>query len=297
MLRTSIDKIRENGFKLTKKRSRRYPAKTITDADYTDDIALLANTPKQAETQLDNLERAAAGIGLHVNAHKTEYMCYNQKGDISTLDGASLKLVDKFTYLGSSVSSTEKDIDTRLTKAWTAIDRLSIIWKSDLTDKMKRSFFLAAVISILLYGCTTWTLTKRLKKQLDGNYKRMLRAILNKSWKQQPTRHQLHGHLPLITKTIQVRQTRNAGHCWRSKNELISDVFRWTPAYGQAKAGRPARTCIQQLSEDTVCYAEDPPKAMNDREKWRERVRISLLAARHDDDDDFCEKNNCFAKL
>ncbi len=71
----------------------------------------------------------------------------------------TLKLVDKFTYLGSSVSSIEKDIDTRLTKSWTAIDRLSIIWKSDLTDKIKRRFFQAAVVSILLYGCTTWTLT------------------------------------------------------------------------------------------------------------------------------------------
>ena len=117
------------------KRSRRYPAKTITDADYADDIASLANTPIQAETLLHILERAASGIGLHVNAHKTEYMCYNQTDDISTLDGTSLKLVDKFTYLGSSVSSTENDIDTRLTKAWTAIDRLSIIWKSDPTDK------------------------------------------------------------------------------------------------------------------------------------------------------------------
>ena len=142
VLRTSIDKIRENGFKLTKKSSRRYPAKTITNADYADDIALPANnTPNEAETLLHSLEPAAAGIGLHVNAHKTEYMCYNQTGDISTLDRTYLKLVDKFTYLGSSVSSTEKDIDTRLTKLWTAIDRLSIIWKSDLTDKMKRSYF------------------------------------------------------------------------------------------------------------------------------------------------------------
>ena len=157
---------------------------TITDADYTDDIAILANTPNQAETLLHSLERAATGIGLHVNAHKTEYMCYYQTGDISTLDGTPLKLVDKFTYPRSSVSSTEKDIDTRLTKAWTAINRRSIIWKSDLTDKMKCRFFQAAVVSILLYGCTTWTLTKRLEKKLDGNYTRMLRAILNKnkSW-------------------------------------------------------------------------------------------------------------------
>ena len=101
------------------------------------------------------MNRATAGIGLHVNAYKTKYMCFNQTGNISKLNGSSLKVVDKFTYLGSSVSSTEKDIDTRLAKAWTAIDRLSVIWKSDLTDKMKRSFFQAAVMSILLYGCTT----------------------------------------------------------------------------------------------------------------------------------------------
>ena len=273
VLRASIDKIRENGFELTKKRSKRYPAKTITDADYADDLALLVNMPNQAETLLHSLERAAAGIGLHVNAHKTEYMCYNQTGNITTLDGASLRLVDKFTYLGSSVSSTENDIDTRLTKAWTAIDRLSIIWKSDLTDEMKRSFFHAAVVSILLYGCTTWTLTKRLEKKLDGNYTRMLRAILNKSWRQHPTRRQLYGHLPPITKTIQIRRARHAGHCWRSKDELVSDVLLWTPTYGQAKAGRPARTYIQQLCEDTGCNPEVLPEVMNDREKWREMVK------------------------
>ena len=122
MLRTSINKIRGNGFELTKKRRRGYSAKTITDADYADYIAILANAPNQAETLLHSLEWATAVIGLYVNAHKTEYMCYNQTADISTLDGTSLKLVDKFTYIGSIVSSTEKDIDTRLMKAWTAID-------------------------------------------------------------------------------------------------------------------------------------------------------------------------------
>ena len=108
---------------------------------------------------------------------------------------------------------------------------------------------------------------------VDGNYTRMLRAILNKSWRQHPTRHQLYGHLPPITKTIQVRRTRHAGHCWRSRDELIRDVLLWIPTHGRAKAGRPARTYIQQLCEDTGCCPEDLPRAMNDREKWRERVR------------------------
>ena len=154
VLRISIDKIKENGFKLTKERSRRYPAQTTTDANCTDDIALLANAPTQAKTLLHILNQSAAGIDLHVNAYKMEYMCFNQTGDISTLNGSSLKLVDKFTYLGSSVSSTKTDINMRLAKAWTAIDRLSVIWKSDLTNEIKCSFFQAAVMSILLYGCT-----------------------------------------------------------------------------------------------------------------------------------------------
>ena len=117
----SIDKMKENGFKLTKERRWSYPAQTITDVDYANDIALLANTPDQAETLLHSLEWAVAGIGLHVNAGKTEYMCFNQRGDISTLNGSSLKLVDKFICLRSSVSSTETDINTWLAKAWTAI--------------------------------------------------------------------------------------------------------------------------------------------------------------------------------
>ena len=109
--------VQENGFELTKKEAEDTPQKQLPMPTYADDIAILAITPNQAETLLHSLERAAAGIGLHVNAHKTEYICYNQTGDISTLGGTSLKLVDKFSYLGSSVSSTEKDIDTRLTKA------------------------------------------------------------------------------------------------------------------------------------------------------------------------------------
>ena len=138
---------------------------------------------------------------------------------------------------------------------------------------MKRSFFQAAVVSILLYGCTTWMLTKRLEKKLDGNYTRMMRTILNKSWRQHPTKHQLNSHLSPITKTIQVRRTRHAGHCWRSRDEPTRDVLLWTPTYGQAKAGRPVQTYIQLLCEDTGCNPEELPEAMNDREKWLERGR------------------------
>ena len=114
VLRTSIDEMKDNSFMLTKERSRRYPAQTITDADYT----AFDKYTRPGETLLHSLERTAADIGLHVNAHKMEYMCFNLRGDIFTQIGCSLKLVDKFTYLGSSVSSTETDVNTRLVKTW-----------------------------------------------------------------------------------------------------------------------------------------------------------------------------------
>ena len=213
-------------------------------------------------------------------------MCFNQTGDISTLGGSFLNLGDKLTYQGSSVSSTQKDIDTRLTKVWTATDRLSVIWKSNLTDKRKRSFFQAAVVSILLYGCTTWTLTKRLEKKLDGNYTRMLRAILNKSWRQHPTKPQLYGHIPPVTKTIKVRRTRPAGHCWRSSDELISDVHLGPP-----------HMAVQKQDDQLEHIYSSPVKihdvTLRTCQKWStiwrsgERVPgISVLAARHDNDDD-----------
>ncbi len=148
-------------------------------------------------------------------------MCFTQIGDISTLNGSSLKLIDKFTFLGSSISSTETDINMRLAKTWTASDVLLVIWKLDLTDKIKRSFFQAVVVSILLYGYTTWTLTKCMEKKLDCNYTRMLQAILNKSWRQHPTRHQLYGHLPPITKTIQSSTTMDP-HIWPGKSRTTS---------------------------------------------------------------------------
>ena len=168
------------------------------------------------------------------------------------------------------------------------MNRLSVIWKSDQTDKMKRSFFQAAVVSILLYGYIT--LTKRMEKKLDSNDTRMLQAILNKSWRQHLTKQQLYGHLPPIMKTVKVRRTRHAGHCWRSGDEFINDVLLWTLSHGQARAGRPARTYIQQLCEDTGCSREEIQKWWTIGRSGERGSGISVLAARHDDEDDdeFC---------
>ena len=174
----------------------------------------------------------------------TQRRGFYKRVNIATLNGSSLKQLDKFTYLGSSVSTTEADINTQVAKTL-----------------------------ILLYGCTTWTLTKYMKKRLNCNCTRMLRAILNKYRRQHPTKQQLYGYPPPITKTIQARRTRHAGHCWRSKYEHTGDVLLWNPSHGRAKAGRLDRTYIQQLCANTGCSLEDLPGAKDDRDGWWERVR------------------------
>ena len=192
-----------------------------------------------------------------------------------------------FFVFRSSVSSTEKDIDTRQTKAWTAIDSLSIIWKSDLTDKMKRSFFQAAVVSILLCGCTTWTLTKRLEKKLDGNYTRMLRAILNKSWRQHPTRHQLYSHLQSrkLYKLDEPDTQDTAGEARTSSSVMYS--------YGPLHMAKQKQD--NQLEHTYSSYVRIRDVALKTCQKrWmigksdERESGISVLVARHGDDDDYC---------
>ena len=156
---------------------------------------------------------------------------------------------------------------------------------SNCNNSHQHSFFQAAVVPILLYRCTTWTLAKRLEKKLNGNYTRMLRAILNKFWRQHPTKHQLYGHLPPITKPIQIRRTRHAGHCWRSRDALISDVLLWNSTYGRAKQD-------DQLEHTYSSYVRIRDVALKTcQRRWTigksgERGSgISVLVARHDDDE------------
>ena len=112
------------------KKSRWYPVETITDEDDADNLVLLANIPAQDESQHYDQEQSAWGIGLHFNANKKEYLCFKREGAIFTLSRRPLKLVDKLTYLGSNISPTVNDVNMRLVKIWTAIDRLSVIYGS-----------------------------------------------------------------------------------------------------------------------------------------------------------------------
>ena len=274
ILKHSIDDNINLGFTLSQRRSSRHPAIHITDIDYADDIAVTADTIKDAEKMLHQIEEAAEDIGLKINSDKTEYMSLNSKSDnMISRNGNSIKNVDNFKYLGSYIANTENDINTRIAKAWAALNSMIILWKSNLSENLKRSFFRAAVESVLVYGATTWTLTATLEKRLDGAYTRMLRAALNKSWKDRISNKDLYLEIPRISASIRKQRLRFAGHCWRSKDELASDVLLWQPTHSKRPRGRPAKTYIDQLLEDTGCNIDEIPTAMNDRKGWMERVK------------------------
>ena len=130
-----------------------------------------------------SLEQVAEGIGFYMNTNRTEYTCFKQEGSASTLNSKTLKWVNQFTYLGRNILSTEGNVNICIAKAWIAIGRLLILWKFDLSEKIKLNFFQALAVSLLQYGCTARTLMKYMVKKLNVNNARMLCAVLKKSWK------------------------------------------------------------------------------------------------------------------
>ena len=150
---------------------------------------------------------------------------------------------------------------------------MNTIWKSKLSTNLKRQFFRAAVESVLVYGSVTWTLIASLEKKIDGTYTRMLRAITNKSCRDHLTNEQLYCNIPNISKSICMQRLRFAGHYWKSQDEIASDLVLWQPQHGNRSRGRPAKTYIDQLRDDTDLLMTDEIKtAMNDREGWKKYV-------------------------
>ena len=267
----------ELGFQLERRRSRRNPAITITDLDFADDIALLTEEMEQAQEVLTRLENEAEKVGLYCNAKKTEMQVFNHDLpiDVKVKNGASLKIVKNFKYLGAWTESTSKDFTVRKALAWSACHKMRKVWTSQLSNKMKIRLFLSTVESVLLYGADTWTLTKTLTKQLDGCYTRMLRMALNVSWKDHLTNEKLYGDLPKVSTKVRQRRMRLAGHCIRHNEEISNKLVLWEPTEGRTRRGRRRFTFIDALLEDTgMDNVQELNTIMQDRKEWRDRVQV-----------------------
>ena len=198
ILKTSLDNDRELGFTLTERRSRRDSAEQITDIDYVDDIALTSNILKDANALLLKIELAAKEIGLNINTDKTEYINLNQNNNLhmESIGGNMIKRVVDFKYIRSYIKSTDRDVNIRIDKAWATLNSMKSIWKSKLSEGLKRNFFIAAVESVLVYRSVTWTLTQSIENNIYRAYTRMFRDVTNTSWRDHLTTEKLYGGIP-----------------------------------------------------------------------------------------------------
>ena len=166
-------------FKLDRRRSRQQNPTVITETDFADDNALITEDMNQAQELLTRVEIESCKIGL--NYTTLEVIHYNQVNSVPVLakDGSTIKTVDNFKYLGAWMLSSGKDFLVRKALAWSACHKLRKVWKSNLSEEIKKRLFLTTLELIALYGSETWSVDKTLCKRLDACYTRMLRMAMN----------------------------------------------------------------------------------------------------------------------
>ena len=271
-LRNAINgKEAELGLQISRKRSRRSPAKYVTDLDFADDIALISEEIQQAQSLLKRVEEACSEVGLRMNAKKTKVLQFNQKQQaiITSKDGNVLEVVHDFKYLGSMMNDTDNDIKVRKGMTWRACNKMEKIWKTNLKRELKIRLLTSTVEAILLYGSETWSLSKKQEKELDGCYTRILRKVLNVSWKEHVTNKDLYGKLLKITEKIRLRRLKLAGHCSRHPEEVAANLVLWVPDRNSRDRGRPKITYLDTLKRDTGLNLEELHACMQDRAQWK----------------------------
>ena len=274
----------ECGIIIEPKRGSRYPEVRIKDLSYADDIALINKSLQLAENLLHSVESSAQLVGLHLNAGKTEILTngVDNSYEVKTLSGHILKQVQHFKYLGAYMPDSYHDFNTRKGLAWAAVNKLDCIWKSTLNRKLKVKFFRACVESILLYNSETWTVTRSMEIEIDGLYTKLLRRILNLSWRDHVTNKELYGDIPPLSSTIRQRRMRFAGHCFRAGDQPVSKLVFWSPK-GKRSRGPGLKTYPKMLAEDTGVNSENEiNNLMGDRHIWCQRVRDVLVSSKDD---------------
>ena len=275
----------ESGIVIEPRKSNRHPEIRIRDLAYADDIALLNKSIQLAENLLHCVEQSASQVGLHLNVGKTEILTSNipDTSEIKSLTGQTLKHVKDFKYLGAYIPSSEYDFNKRKALAWSAVNKLERVWKSNMTKSLKIRFFRALVESILLYNSETWTLTQAMENKIDGLYTKLLRRVLNVSWRDHMSNKELYGDLPPLSSTIRQRRLRFAGHCFRATNQPVSKLLFWSPSQGKRGRGAGMKTYPKMLKEDTNLQSEQEIQGlMKDKLLWRQRVKSVIVSSKDD---------------
>ena len=256
--------------------------KYLEDLDFADDLCLLSQKQQHMQQKTDRLTEEAAKTGLQVNIDKTEVMRMNSKQlNPINLGGNNLKEVEKFTYLGSIVTThggSDEDIQARINKARNTFVSLKPVWNSSvISRKNKIRIFNTNVKSVLLYGSETWRVTETLTKKIQTFINRCLRQILKIRWPDTISNQDLWNQTNQdpINQQISRRKWKWIGHTMRKPiNNITRQALQWNPQ-GKRKVGRPLtswrRSCEEEMKRCGQTWGQVTKIAQN-RVRWRVAV-------------------------
>jgi hypothetical protein len=248
----------ELGVEIERRRSSRYPAIRLSFLAYADDIVLLCSNILQAQEMLRRLEQAAATVGLHINVSKTKAIRLNidGPGKLHTDEG-DVEWVDSFTYLGAVVPEFTADVERRKSLAWTALGRMSSLWKSSASIALKVRLFCSLVQPVLLYGAETWSLSPTATTRLNQAHSHLLRCALNIHWTSHTSNRDLYtlAGIPPISALLQQRREKLvADSVLRSETDMqpLDRVLLWRPKEKFKRGGHTKFSFLRLLEQDAA---------------------------------------------
>ena len=260
----------------------------LEDLDFADDLALISSTRAQIQRKVEKLDQKGKQVGLKINVAKTKTMRYNAVNNEPVMIGdKGIEEVDKFVYLGATVSKTggsDCDIKSRIGKARGAFCKLCKVWKSSqYSIKTKVRIFKSNVIAVLMYGCETWRMTKEDEDKLDTFQQRCLRRILKIYWPMRVSNEEVRRRTNTepISKQVRRRRWRWIGHVLRMDKEVNPRIaLTWTPE-GKRRRGRPRETWRRTVEKERHTlgfnsWAEAETAARN-RVAWRRLISGPIL--------------------
>jgi Reverse transcriptase (RNA-dependent DNA polymerase) len=223
VLKKAIDEKGFKGYLIKERDGSRKPAITLSDLEFADDIALVAETAEEAQKMLNSVDREARLAGLRINILKTKWMVF---GDLAAssfnlfVSGQKIEKVNDFKYLGSYISSTSSDVAARKSAAAKAFGQLRNVFHSSLSKQIESQVFKSVIEPVLLYGCEIWALTSSLRAEVSGCWFKFLRWSMHIDWRLRRSNESLLTH-PL--QVVKERTLGLVGHFLRARSRELTE--------------------------------------------------------------------------
>ena len=250
-------------------------------------IDLMAGSNQELQDLTDRLQRSAAAYGMEISAEKSKVMVNSREDRTAsiTMDGKPLEAVDRFKYLGATLSSdgtSTAEIKTRIATATAAMTKLNKIWKSNILLRTKYRLYKSLVLSVLLYGCEAWTLLAETERKIEAFEFKCMRKILQISYREHKTNAyvldritSVLGPQESLLSIVKKRKLGWFGHVTRHSG-LTKTILQGTVEGGRSR-GRPRKSWSDNVKEWTRLSIPELVSKAADRPEWRNVTSAAVL--------------------